>query len=127
MKPKPITLTLANLGHVPSFKNSKMILWRQKRIMTAPVMQHWMQSAVLSIESQLRSEFQTRGIATTTAPIPLSLIASLLPLDDSRKWSPEFSVCTRIVSTGSEGAEIVIERIDEAPAVVPSAQSHLPL
>lgn len=106
-----VVLRIRNQGHVPSFKNSKMILWRQKRIMTKPENQHWMDAAVQSLVCQLRFEFQTRGIAITTGPSALSLIASLLPLDDSRKWIPEFSVSTLLVSKGSEGADITIERL----------------
>jgi hypothetical protein len=112
MKPKPITLTVQNVGHVPSFKNSKMILWKQRRIMTKPENQHWMESVVRSFVSQLSSEFQTRGIEITTAHTALLRIALSLPLDDSRKWIPEFSVRTQIVSIGNEGADILIERID---------------
>ena len=107
-----VSFTLKEMGHTPSFKNSKMILWQQRRIMTKPDHQHWMQKAVQSIESQLLCLPQMRGIGTMTGPQALSLIASFLPLDDSRKWIPEHSVNTRLVSKGSEGAEVLIERLD---------------
>ena len=79
--------------------------------MTKPENQRWMEAAILSLESQLRSEFRTRGIEITTEPTALLQIASLLPLDDSRKWIPEFSVKTQLVSKGEEGADITIEPI----------------
>ncbi len=109
--PSPVTLTVRGLGHVPSFKNSKMILWRQKRIMTKPEVQQWMEAVTESFASQLRSEFQTRGIAITTGLSALSQIASSLPLDDSRKWMPTHSVNTLLVSKGQEGADVLIERL----------------
>lgn len=52
-----------------------------------------------------------RGIEITTGPSALSLIASLLPLDDSRKWIPKHSADTQLVSKGEEGADILIEAI----------------
>lgn len=102
-----ITLAVGNIGHVPTFKNSKMIA--RGRLITDPKKQAWMDRCIDSFVYQLRSAFQTRGIATTTGPIPLSRIASLLPLDDSRKWIPSHSVNTRLVPKGQEGAELVIE------------------
>lgn len=70
-----------------------------------------MEQAVESFASQLRSELATRGIATTTGLSALSQIALFLPLDDSRKWMPEHSVNTLLVSKGQEGADVLIERI----------------
>jgi len=102
----PIRLVVQGLGSVPSFKNSKMLT--RGRLITDPKKQKWMDACIASFESQLRSELRTRGIATTTGPIPPSRIASLLPLDDSRKWIPEHCVRTLLVSKGSEGAELVI-------------------
>ena len=102
-----IKLVVGGIGNVPSFKNSKMLT--RGRLITDPKKQAWMERCIQSFESQLRSAFQTRGIATTTGPIPLSRIALLLPLDDSRKWIPRHCVNTRLVSKGSEGAELVIE------------------
>lgn len=108
-----ISLQIRNLGHCPSFKNSKLILWSQRRIMTKPENQHWMEKVTQSFESQLRSALATRGIETTTGPIPLSKIASLLPLDDSRKWIPAHSVSTRLVSKGNEGADVEISPVPQ--------------
>lgn len=108
-----IVLKLNGLGHVPAFKNSKMILWKQKRIMTKPEFQHWMNAAVESFASQLRSELATRGIAISTGHSALLQIASLLPLDDSRKWIAAISVDVQLVSSGSEGADVTITRLPE--------------
>ena len=106
---QPIVLEIQGLDHVPSFKNGKM--WTRRGPITDPKKQKWMNKAVASIESQLRSELATRGIGTTTGPLAPSLIASLLPLDDSRKWIAEHSASTLLVSKGNEGASITIERI----------------
>lgn len=104
-----VTIAIEGLGHVPSFKNSKLL--SRGRTITKPEYQEWMDRVVRSIGSQLRSEFQTRGIEITMGPSALSLIASLLPLDDSRQWIPEHSVTTQCVSPGQEGAVVKIERI----------------
>jgi hypothetical protein len=110
-----LTLSVRNLGHVPSFKNSKEIVpgkkGRRSMLITKPERQKWMKDAVESFTSQLRSALAMRGIATMTGPIPLSKIASLLPLDDSRKWIPSHSVVTLLVSKRNEGATIEITRI----------------
>jgi hypothetical protein len=110
----PIMLRLRG-SHVPSFKNSKMLVTLGKRTVPITKTEHkkWMEAAVLDFVSQLSSELRTRGIEITTAPSPLSLTASLLPLDDSRKWIPEHSVSTQIVSIESDaGCDITIERIE---------------
>ena len=116
MKNSCVILKVEGLDHVPSFKNSKQIIpgknGRRSMLITKPERQQWMERVIQSFVYQLRSEFQTRGIETTTGPSALSLIASLLPLDDSRKWIPEHSVSTRLVKKGEEGAVIKIERID---------------
>lgn len=109
-KSQPIRLSIRGLLHCPSYKNSKMLA--RGRLITDPKKQKWMDRCVLSFEFQLRSEFQTRGIEITTGPSALSLIASLLPLDDSRKWIPEHSASTLPVCKGEEGADILIERIE---------------
>jgi len=108
-KSPPIRLSIRGLDHVVSFKNSKMIA--RGRLITDPKKQKWMERCTLSFEHQLRSEFQTRGIEITTGPSALSLIALLLPLDDSRKWIPKHSADTQLVSKGEEGADILIEVI----------------
>lgn len=113
--PSPVRLVLRGQGHVPSFKNGKMILWSQRRTMTKPEVQKWMTRAVESFASQLRCALATNATGTTTAPIPLSLIASSLPLDDSRKWIPEHCVKTQLVARGEEGADILIERVRVEP------------
>ena len=80
-------------------------------LITKPERQEWMENAIASFTSQLRSELVMRGIVTTTERIPLSKIVSLLPLDDCRKWIPSFSVTTQLVSNGNEGADITITKL----------------
>lgn len=109
--PNSIHIQIQGLGHCPSFKNSKLLLWNQRRAITKPEYQKWMQAAIRLIESQLLSALATRGIEITTGPLAPSLIASYLPLDDSRKWIPSHSVSTQLVSKGNEGADLVIERL----------------
>lgn len=110
-----IELKVRGLAEVPSFKNSKQIvrLGKKAALITKPERQKWMEQAIQSFESQLRSAFQMKGIEITTGPSALSSIASLLPLDDSRKWIPQHSVNTLLVSKEEAGADILIERIDE--------------
>lgn len=84
-------------------------------LITKPEYRKWMDRAIRSFEFQLRSALATRETGTSTGPLPLSSIALWLPLDDSRKWIPEISVSTLLCSKGDEGADIVIERIDDYP------------
>jgi hypothetical protein len=104
-----LEIYIRGVGHIPSFKNSKMLT--RGKIITKPAYQKQMKLITDAIESQLRSALAMRGIGTTTGPIPPSRIASLLPLDDSRKWVTESYTNTRLVSKGNEGADITIERI----------------
>lgn len=110
--PSRLTLRVRNFGHVPSFKNSKLLLAQQKRLITKPEYQRWMEAVIRSFESQLRSALAMNETGTMTALTRLLRIASSLPLDDSRKWITEHCVKTRLVSNGEEGADILIERID---------------
>ena len=42
-------LRIRGQSHVPSFKNSKMLLVRQRRLITKPEYQRWMEQAVRSV------------------------------------------------------------------------------
>jgi hypothetical protein len=113
-----ITLEVSGQSHVPSFKNSKLLITQNRGrrlprplLITKPEYKKWMEACVELFVSQLRLEFQTRGIAIRTGPQALCLIASSLPLDDSFKWIGEMCVKPHRVSKGSEGATITIERI----------------
>ena len=99
-------MEIKNLGEVPGFKNSKMIALG--RLITDPRKQRWMDQASALFESQLRSFIRAKGIPTLTGEQLLCSIATLLPLDDSRKWMAELSVNWRQVSKGCEGCEIEI-------------------
>ena len=104
-----IVVYVRGVGHIPSFKNSKLLT--RGRLITKPEYQKQMRKITDVIECQLRSQLAMKGTGITTGPIPLSRIASLLPLDDSRKWIPEHSVTTALCSKGQKGANITIERI----------------
>ena len=106
--PKPITLRVANLGHVPSFKNGKMLA--RGRLITHPKKQKWMEEAAASIASQLRSLCPTSGSGTQTGQSLPSWIHTSLPLDDSLTWVGVTCGSWRRVRQGEEGAIITIER-----------------
>ena len=105
-------LEIKSIGEVPSFKNSKVIVrpkGRRAMLMTQPVKRKWMDAASALFESQLRSFIRAKGIPTLTGEQLLCSIATLLPLDDSRKWMAVLNVSWRQVSKGCEGAEVDIE------------------
>lgn len=107
MSKKGIRLVVKGLGHVPSFKNKKMIT--RGKLITDPKKQAWMEKAAAAIESQLRCLFQTEGAGTVTEQSLRSLILTLLPLDDSLDWIGVPSGSWRRVKKGEEGAVIEIE------------------
>ena len=102
-------LDVRNLGHVPSFKNSKMLA--RGRLITLPERQKWMEQCRESFVSQLLSASQTSADGISTAPCPRSLIASSLPQDDSVNDICEIAVRVETVEKGQEGASIEVERI----------------
>ena len=108
------------LRGIPSFKTGKTAFaWRDKvtgkmmaRPLTLPQHKKWMEKAILSIESQLRSVLGITDAKIQTVASPRSWIASRLPLDDSWTWCREISVTSRLCRDGeAEGATITIERI----------------
>lgn len=105
----PLVLHIQGLGHITSFKNSKMVA--RGRLMTAPIKQRQMESYILSIESQLRSMYQTSADGMQTGRSLASWIASSVPLDDSIQWVPTIVIQAQQVPKGLEGASIVIERL----------------
>jgi len=108
-----LVLRLRGLGHVPNFKNSKLLIGgrngRPPRQITKPEYQELMEKATDAFEFQLRSWLATTGLATGTEPLSPSLIASLLPLDDCLAWIGSHSVNWRRVRPGEEGAVLVIQ------------------
>lgn len=103
-----IELEIKGLGHVPSFKNSKMLT--RGRLITDPKKQRWMERAIRLIASQWRYASLIVGGATSTGRSRRSLTV-LLPQDDSWQWIPEIHCRAARVGKGEEGAKITIERI----------------
>jgi hypothetical protein len=114
-----VKVTLRGLGHVPSFKNSKMIvpIWRLTKsgkkyrcptLIAKPERQKWMKSAIQAMTSQLQSESQTIEEGTSTAICLQSLTAWSSQFDDSRQWLPKILLQVEVVEKGEEGADIEI-------------------
>lgn len=104
-----IILELRGSGHVPSFKNNKMIA--RGRIITNPKRQKWMETCIRSIVSQLRSLCRTIVGETMTEQHQRSWTASSLPEDDCWQWIPELHIIATKCEKGQEGAIITIERL----------------
>ena len=114
--PKSLVLVVKELGHVPSFKNTKAIAFnrrtRKRFIRTDPKKKDWMERCIRNFEFQLSSAFPTGGAGTVMEPPARSSIASSLPLDDSLAWIPELHVVCERVAPGEEGAAIIIEMME---------------
>lgn len=107
---KDSSILLQFLGkEIPSFKNTKMIT--RGRLITDPRKQIVMDQIATAFEFQLRCAIPHLVTQTLTEQQRLSLIASLLPLDDSRKWINELCVRWLQVPKGKEGALVRIERV----------------
>ena len=104
----PLVIEIKGIGHVPAFKNKKIICG--KRLITAPKARKWMEEAQALMYSQLCSKFQTTEGETQMGPWQLSAIQSW-PLDDNFKIIPEMHIVTERVPKGEEGATIYIEKI----------------
>ena len=104
-----IAIEIRGLGHVPAFKNKKIIVGG-KRLITHPKAKKWMTSAQSDMYSQLKSKFQTTEGGTSTGLWQQSAIASW-PLDDNCKVIPEIHVTVKKVPKGEEGATIWISKI----------------
>ena len=135
-KTAPIVIQITGRGPIPSFKNRKRTFawidkasriteffrsfwWIRKdsiKIMARPITEErereWMESAILSIESQLRCALAITADTTRTAAALRSLIASRAPLDDSWTWCPEVTIKSELCEVGQEGATIEIVRLD---------------
>ena len=112
-----VKVILRGLGHVPSFKNSKMIVpvWRTGKggkkykcptLIAKPERQKWMQEATQLLTSQLQSVCQTADVGTLTAICLQSLTAWSKQFDDSHQWIPRISLQVEVVEKGQEGADI---------------------
>lgn len=101
-----IVLRVRGQGHVPSFKNSKMLC--RGRLITDPKKREWMDAATASLVFQLYSASVTHAPETGTERCLRSLIASATQFDDSIQWIPEIHVRAVRCAKGDEGAEIAI-------------------
>ena len=105
---EPLVINIRGLGHVPAFKNKKIIAG--KRLITAPKARKWMKDCTRAIYSTLKYLYQTGDGATSTARWQQSAIASW-PLDDNWKVIPKITVRVRVVPKGDEGAIIRITKL----------------
>jgi hypothetical protein len=106
---KPVVLRVMGLGHVPSFKNGKMLT--RGRTITDPRKREWMDRCTRDFVSQLSCVLRTVADETQTELPARSLIAWLMPLDDSTRWVPELVVRAVQCAKGDEGAFVIVERI----------------
>ena len=104
-----LVIAIRAMGHVPAFKNKKIIVGGN-RLITAPKCKKWMEQATDSIISQLKYLCQTDDDETSTEPWQQSAIA-LLPQDDAWMFIPEIHVKVRRVRKGEEGAIIKLTRL----------------
>lgn len=104
-----VLLMLQGIGHVPSFKNTKMLT--KGKLITSPKKQEWMRKAQAIIESQLLSAYPTTASGTATAAKLRSWIASSVPENDSCKCLTACSWRFTNAPKGREGALILIERL----------------
>ena len=103
-------LEIRGLGHVPAFKNKKIICG--KRLITAPKARKCMEQATQLIISQLKSRYQTTEGAISTGRWQQSAISSW-PLDDNCKVITKIKVVVKKVPKGDEGATIYIGKVFE--------------
>lgn len=110
-----LKLEIKNLGAVPSFKNSKQIAFNRKTrrpfICTDKKKKQWMESAIHSLECQLRILFPTAEGETLGEWQKRLQTASFMPLDDCWEQMLPGNQDVVLVPKGSEGCEIVLERI----------------
>ncbi len=105
--PTSVRLHVRNLGHVPAKKN-------RFYANVDPRHREWQRKCVQSLQSQLRSLFQTGAGATSTTPLSPCLIALLKhskTFDDNWRIIPEIHIRAQEVPDGEEGAEIVISLV----------------
>lgn len=101
------SVVLGVQGHVPAFKNSKMIV-RGNRLITKPEYKKWMENCIQSFVSQLIFSIKTIEGEIPKAQQVHSWIASSIPEDDCWQCIPEIVIkATR----GNAGATITIERL----------------
>lgn len=105
---EPIRLQIRGCGNIANFKNAKRAV--KGGLITEPKMKARMQAIQRAIECALRSAFQTGGGATSMAARRQFLTHSCPP-DDCWSVIPELILTGELVTDGSEGVDITIERI----------------
>lgn len=101
-----IRLVVRGLGHVPSFKNSKMLT--RGKLITNPKRQKWMQQCTDSLSSQLLCAYRISEGGMQTGRSLHSWTALFLPPDDTVHHIPEIHIEVEVVPKGEEGANIEI-------------------
>jgi len=113
--PSKLKVSLYGHGNVRSFKNTKQIVparnGKPPFLVTHPEIKKQMDGIIRDLLSLLISASQTIGHETSTGSSRRSLIASLLPEDDSRQWIPRILVECAEVAPGEEGVDLTIERL----------------
>jgi len=115
---KPLTLRVFET--VPSFKNSKLLVSKDRRgrplsrplLITKPEYQQAMERITESFVSQLRCAFQTESGEMLTGQSLRSSIAYAVPDDDCWTRIPDQQQHAELCAPGQEGATITIERLN---------------
>jgi hypothetical protein len=105
--------------HIPSKKNSKMVLDKlpngrrldRAMVVMKPEIRAWIEKAEAHLESQLLSMCRTTEGETQSALSKLSVILSQLPADDSVNDFPQGTWKVQLCEPGNEGASVTIERL----------------
>lgn len=104
----PLVIRVRNCGNIANFKNAKRSVGN--RLITDPEMKARKIAIQRAIECALTSGFPiAEGGTSTAAPRPCSIHS--LPHDDCWTCIPELILTAELVSDGSEGADITIERL----------------
>lgn len=105
-----VVLRVQGIGHVPSFKNNKLLT--RGKLITNPKRQKWMEQCVASFMRQLLYSFPMSASETVTAQKVRSWIASSTPENDSCKCLIQCSWRFCKYPKGLEGAEITLVPLD---------------
>jgi hypothetical protein len=105
--------------HIPSFKNSKMLITKDPKgnllkepfLITNPEFAQWMKSAVASLVSQLLSKCAIESGEILLGHSKLYAMLLSLPADDSVNYLKEINLKVETVAPGEEGATIQIRRL----------------
>jgi len=103
-----LVMTIRGLGHVPAFKNKKIIAG--KRLITAPKARKWMEECTKVLYLKLKSMFQTDADATSMGHWQQFATLSW-PSDDCWQQIPQVKVRVKVVPKGEEGATIKLTKI----------------